>query len=73
MYNFTDGSICGISLNRPAAARRAPAEAARCADLLAAVEEENTLEVHLDIDIIMVLLYILNMGLSVTFDIIIVL
>ena len=73
MYNFTDGSICGTSLNRPAAARRAPAEAARCADLLAAVEEENTLEVHLDIDIIMVLLYILNMGLSVTFDIIIVL
>ena len=52
MYNFTDGSICGTSLNRPAAARRAPAEAARCADLLAAVEEENTLEVHLDIDII---------------------
>ena len=57
--------MCGTSLNRPAAARRAPAEAARCADLLAAVEEENTLEVHLDIDIIMVLLYILNMGLRV--------
>ena len=69
----TDGSLYSTSLNRPAAARRAPAEAARCADLLAAVEEENTLEVHLDIDIIMVLLYILNMGLSVTFDIIIVL
>ena len=69
----TDGSFYSTSLNRPAAARRAPAEAARCADLLAAVEEENTLEVHLDIDIIMVLLYILNMGLSVTFDIIMVL